>query len=274
MLTLNEADNVEGVVHSLRRVTDTVVVVDSFSSDGTVELARRSGAEVWQRAFDNYSDQRNWALRRIREVYRPAWILSLDADERLTDGLVSEMRRVLSGPQGDVYLLNLRLVFCGRELRYGGFQRTWLPRLFRAAGGQYEEREANEHFVPIGGARIERLAHPLIHLDVNSWARWIEKQNRYSSAEARNRLVQGPQSRVSLARAIREPWLRRRWMREHLLNRFPAKGWLRFVQVYILLGGFLDGRPGLRMAALVGWQEWITDLKYREMVGRESQPIQ
>lgn len=271
VLTFDEEVHVRAVIQSLKRVTNDVVIVDSASGDKTQDLAREAGAIVWERPFETHAAQHTWAIERIREVFDPDWILTLDADERLSDALVEEIRTLDAGKPGpDVYLLPRRLRFCGRVLRFGGFARTRLPRLFRPSSGAYEQREINEHFIPVEGARIGALESPIVHEDVASWERYIEKHNHYSTLEAlvRWRAEGDSASGVRVGQAFRFPHLRRRWLRVRILNRLPAKPLFRFLQLYFFYGGFLDGSAGFNIALFMSWQEMCTDLKFRELERR------
>ena len=96
-LTLNEERNVGGVIESLRRVSDRIIVVDSYSDDSTARVAREHGAIVWQHHFESWASQHNWALDRIALDFGPEWVLRLDADERLSDSLVDQVQAIVSG---------------------------------------------------------------------------------------------------------------------------------------------------------------------------------
>jgi hypothetical protein len=273
ILTLNEERNISAAIRSVKQVTDDVVVVDSFSSDATCEIAEREGATVWRHPFDNWAAQHNWALDRVEAEYGCVWHLAVDADERVTGELASEIRRqVLDGaPRHDVYLVKRLLRFSGRVLRHGGFSKTKLPRLFRASSGRYEIRAVNEHFLPFQSSSLGELKQPIIHDEVESWDQYISKHNRYSSLEARERLRLAENAqRTSLSAALRQPNLRRRWMRERVWHRLPARPFMRFLQIYVLAGGFLDGSAGYRIAVFQSWHEMCIDLKHEQLLEQMS----
>jgi glycosyltransferase involved in cell wall biosynthesis len=272
ILTLNEEHHITAAVQSLARVVDHVLVVDSQSTDATVQLAEAAGAAAVVRPFDDFSQQRNFATDEAVRRWDPAWIVSLDADERIPEALAAELTAVLrSGTSVDVYLLPLRIQFDGRVLRHGGFARSRLPRVYRPTAGRYETRAVNEHFTPAAHARTATMSAPLVHEDVTSWERHIAKHNRYSTleAEARAHRVAQPGSGVSLRTAVRHPNLRRRWLRERVWDRLPGRPAVRFVQIYVLSLGFLDGRAGFRIALFHAWQEMCTDAKY-EALSRQT----
>ncbi len=265
VLTRDEEATVERAVGSLRRIADAVVVIDSGSTDRTRELATRAGARVVVHPFESFPAQRNWAIEHLARTERPEFIVTLDADEWLTDELVDEVLSLRRAGclDADAYLFHRRVRFDGRELRWGGFAHTWLPRLFRAHGARYEERAVNEHLVLPAGAKIKRLRGDLVNDDLDSWEDYIAKHNRYSTLEAAARVaVQcGDQEPTTLRDALRFRYLRRRWLRQHVWDRLPARPALRFLQIYLLAGGVLDGRAGFRRALFEAWQEMCTDLK-------------
>lgn len=269
ILTRNEGRNIRRAVTSLQSATEVVVVVDSESTDDTREVAVSLGADVLVRPFDTYPAQRNWALRQIAERYRGAWVFSMDADEWLSDELATELRSKAPtlGRDADHYIVKCRRRFDGRVLRHGGFGVTWLTRLMPAATSVYEGRAVNEHVTVPEGWRIGKLDHWLEHADVDSWDAYIAKHNRYSTLEAQAR-ASGGTTPVTLGEVRRDRTLRRRWLRQRIWDRLPARPAVRFVQIYIVCAGFLDGRAGFRRALFESWQEMTTDLKTEELQRR------
>ena len=265
VLTKDCETTVEAAVTSLLRATSKVVVIDSKSTDRTVEVARACGAEVLERAFDSFSGQRNWAIQEVRRRWNPEFVFSLDADEWLDDVLAADVRRRAEDGSltADVYVVNRVVHFDGRLLRRGGFGKTPLVRMFRPEMCHYEDRLVNEHlFVPTSAVR-HTLPGAIEHADVESWTRHIDKHNRYSTLEAieRHRLAQGAGAGLKLGQALRRPDLRNRWLRERIWSRAPLRPVLRFIQIFLVMGGFLDGNAGLRRAIFEAWQEMCIDLK-------------
>jgi glycosyltransferase involved in cell wall biosynthesis len=267
ILTKDEAANIERALASVLAVVDEAVVVDSGSEDGTPELAKACGSRVLTHPFEGYAAQRNWALDRIAEDYGCPWVLTLDADEWLSAELRDELRalRPRLDELADVYLLRRRTRFAGRVLRRGGFGATWLARLVRSDYARYEDRGVNEHLAIPEDARVARLANWLEHADVASWERYIDKHNRYSTLEARARLLSSPTRAVTARDALRDPTLRKRFLRHRVYDRLPGRPALRFLGTYLVLGGFLDGRAGFDRALFEAWQELCIDLKVREL---------
>lgn len=274
IITLNEADNIRASIISLQQVADDVLVVDSMSTDATCSIARDLGATAILHPFEGFSAQRNWALSYIRTEYRPDYVLTLDADECLSPQLIAELRSRISAGSlvDDAYMIRRRVHFDGHSLSWGGFANTWLPRLFKPGVGRYEARRVNEHLSLDPSATVRRLRGDIVNSDVASWRAYIDKHNRYSTLEAEERLAlqDGLATRTRLAEALRLPYLRRRWLRQHIWDRLPAHPAVRFLQVYGLAGGALDGRAGFRRALFEAWQEMCVDMKTEELERKRS----
>ena len=246
--------------------SDDVVVVDSGSRDGTVEVACQRGARVvdfkWNGQFPK---KKNWALVNVR--WKHPWVLILDADERITQALATEIQRELKAPHADGYFVNRRFVFLGQWIRHCGYYPSWNMRLFRRGLGSYEklhagdtgsgDNEVHEHVVLNGGAGY--LNNDMLHYAYPDVFTWVEKHNRYSNWEAAVEVSGTPSqadprigSRLS-TRRLRE------WSR-----RLPFRPSLRFFYSYVLKRGFLDGRAGFSFCRLLAIYEYLIILKKRE----------
>lgn len=271
LLTLNEAHQIADAISSLQRVATQILVVDSGSEDETREIAKRLGASVLLHQFDDWSTQRNWAIDEARRRFSPEWILFLDADERLSDALVQEIRSLGSRrDREDVYLIPLRVAFAGRVLRFGSTAHLRLPRLFRPEAARYDQRGVNEQLNIQPGHRVGALSGHIVHLDIDDWTRYIAKHNVYSTLEAAAR-VRGEQAPPTLRQAIIYPHLRGRWLRVTILNRLPARPAFRFLYEYIIRGSFLDGYAGFAKCLFVAWLELSIDMKANELQKRRTQ---
>ncbi len=265
ILTLNEEANLPGCLDSLAWCDD-VVVLDSFSSDRTVELARARGARVEQHRFDNYAAQRNFGLNDIR--FRHSWVLMLDADERVTPELCAEMLAAVQAAPADaaMYLMRRRDHLFGRWIRRSSGYPTWFGRLVRA-GRVRVERPINEEYHADG--QVLRLEQHLDHFPFNKgFSEWIAKHDRYSTMEAQLRLQQRGE-RVPLAALLSTDPLRRRQAQKALAYALPGRPLLMFLALYLLRGGILEGRAGYTFCRLRAWYEFMIDLKYRELQRRE-----
>ncbi|HLH75273.1 MAG TPA: glycosyltransferase family 2 protein [Candidatus Binataceae bacterium] len=258
ILTFNEERNLGHALTSVCGWARQVLVLDSFSTDRTLEVAARFDCQCFQHRFTGYAEQRNYALQML--PITASWILFLDADEFVPQPLAEEIGRCLaSQPAYDGYFVRRRFFWMGRWIRRG-YYRTWLLRLFRRERGRCEQRGVNEHIVVDG--RVGYLRAALIHENHNGLERWIQKHLRYAGLEAAE-MAAGHFDLGLAGQAATKRWLARyvwRWM--------PV-GWravFYFAWRYLLLGGFLDGRQGLSYHLLQAlWFRLVIDLKYLEL---------
>lgn len=266
ILTLNEELNLPRALASVKGWAGEIFVLDSFSSDATVRLARAEGCEVVQRAFDDYAKQRNFAIEKL--PIHSDWILFLDADEWVTDELKSEISELLErDPAEDGFYIKRRLIWMGRWIRRGYYP-TWILRLFRRGKGRCEDRQVNEHLLVDGEPGY--LRHDFIHEDRRGIGDWIRKHDRYATREAAELLAgagSGMASRIP-ARFGGTQAERKRWLRERVWNRLPPllRPFGYFFYRYFLTGAFLEGRPAFIYHFLHAlWYPLLIDAKYLEM---------
>ena len=262
VLTYNEEANLPRCLASVAWADD-VLVVDSFSTDRTVEVARRHGARVLQRAFDTFADQRNFGID--HGELRHDWVLHLDADEVVPDALRDELVQIARGDgEPPAYRVASRMMFQGQWLRYAGMYPAYQVRFgrrdrlrFKQVGhGQRESLPADE---------VGTLGHDLEHYSFSKGLHeWFAKHNRYSTDEAAEALRQqaGAVDWAALAAPDRT---RRRRALKALAARMPMRPSLRFVYMYVLRRGFLDGRAGLTYCRLLSTYEAMTVAKEREL---------
>lgn len=269
--TLNEASDLPGCLASVSWCDD-VHVFDSFSSDATTAIAKAAGAQVSQRRFDNYASHRNAAL--ALPTLRHEWVLFLDADERMTEGLRREMLTAVRGAKPDVgaFRLRRRDYFMGRWLKHAQISPFYI-RLFRRGAGTYE-REVNE--VARVRGRIEDLREHFDHFPFSKGlSHWVEKHNRYSTMEARCALatrrgdVPCSPWRAFFARDFNE----RRFHQKELFYRLPARPLIKLLYMLILRGAILDGRAGIRYALLQTAYEWLIVMKSEEAAAGQTQEL-
>ena len=245
----NEAHNLRRCLESLGGAGETFVI-DSQSSDGTAEIARSFGAEVVQFQYSGgWPKKRQWALDTLPLRYE--WVLLLDADEALPPELVSEIARAIQNPEIDGYYIGLEMIFLGRRLRHSGAMFHKLS-LFRHAKGRFECRaqdqdtsmcdmEVHEHVI-VNGA-TGKLKQSIIHRNVESLSRYIQKHNAYSNWEARVWNERSRPDEISPA-FFGTQAQRRRWLRK-MFFRWPGSPVIFFFYKYVMCLGFLDGVPGL-----------------------------
>ena len=256
VLTRNEEANIAACLETVHWAGD-IFVLDSVSTDRTVEIAEVMGAQVHSRAFQTYGQQRNWALENL--PFSNEWVLMLDADERVPTALADEIASVVGTTEAARagYYIKRRFFFLGRWLKHGGLYPTWLLRLFKRHRVRIEERPMNEHAILAGEAGY--LQNPFDHCDNQPLSHWIAKHDRYADLEAeeylRERFGDGYQDSIP-TRFWGAQAQRKRWIRLHVWNRLPLllRPFLFFFRNYFLKGGFLDGKPGFIYHVL--WSFW------------------
>jgi glycosyltransferase involved in cell wall biosynthesis len=267
--TLDEELNLPDCLDSVAWA-DEVFVVDSYSHDRTVEIARGRGAHVVQHPFESYSRQKNWALDTL--PFRNEWVLIVDADERVTPELRREIASILPKADCAGYYLNRRVVFLGRWIRHAGWYPNWNLRLFRHQLGRYDGREVHEHVVIKGP--VGYLRNDLLHLDRRGLEAFVARHNRYSTLEAAARFkaeCDAPDRARLPVGPLASPVQRKRFVRERVWPRVPAKPLALFVYMYVLRRGFLDGRAGLALCVFHAFQEFMVGLKLAELRRLSSQ---
>jgi glycosyltransferase involved in cell wall biosynthesis len=270
----NEAKNLPRCLQALRDVGE-VYVIDSQSTDDTVEIARSHGAQVVQFHYQGgWPKKRQWAMNTLPIAYD--WILLLDADEVVTPELAEEIRRAIRNPAVDGYSILLRTWFLGRVLRHGDVG-LWKLSLFRRGKGRYECRlkdqdasmadmEVHEHVVVEGATA--RLQNPLIHHNVESLSRYIQKHDEYSNWESHVLLQRGDDKEMPPSLAGTQAQ-RRRWLKRKLFA-VPGSPLLLFLYRYILRLGFLDGAAGLIYCGFQAVQMFHTKAKIYELKSKSK----
>jgi glycosyltransferase involved in cell wall biosynthesis len=246
----NEAHNLARCLESLRSAGE-IYVIDSQSVDATAEIARAHGAKVVQFHYrGGWPKKRQWAIDTLPLAYD--WVLLLDADETLTPELADEIKAAIQDPDRDGYYIGLQMYFLGRRLRHCGASFYKLS-LFRRGKGAYECRlkeqdtsmcdmEVHEHLVVKGSAA--KLQHRLLHHNVESLSRYIQKHDEYSNWEARVWLDPAASFRELRPSLFGSQAQRRRWLKNKLYF-VPGSPALLFFYQYVFRLGFLDGVPGL-----------------------------
>ncbi len=259
VLTYNEEANLPGCLESIRGLRCKLYVVDSGSTDRTIDLAEAHGASVSRHPFENYAAQRNWSQESL-PVETP-WLLHLDADERLTPELVAEINRAMEQPRPDIagFLLRKRTIFMGRWIRHGGHYPSYHLRLFRAGSGRCEDRLYDQHFVVEG--RVERLEHDYLDVVASNLITWTARHGRWAEMEAREMSVRHGEGRQVAPDVFGNPIERRRWWR-NAYSHGPlfARAFAYWFYRYFLRLGFLDGAEGLIFHFLQGfWFRFLVD---------------
>jgi glycosyltransferase involved in cell wall biosynthesis len=263
VLTYNEETNLPQCLSSLKGFAKHIYVVDSLSKDRTAAIAAEYGADVFPHPFENYADQRNWALREL--PYDTEWVMFLDADEWLLPELKEEIGRMIARrPEENGFYIKRRLIFMGKWIRRGYYP-SWILRLFRAGKAQCEERTVNEHLIVDG--RAGYLQADFIHEDRKGFMDWVTKHLRYAQLEA-DELSRTRRADEEIdARFFGTQAQRKRWVRHKIWNRLPAvfRPFLYFGYRYLVRGGFLDGRAGFIYHFMQGlWFLLLIDVLHLE----------
>ena len=271
ILTHNEAPHIRRCLTSAQAFAAECHVVDSGSTDGTVEIATAMGATVLHHPFVNYSTQFQWALDTIET--EATWLMRLDADEVVDADLAARLREQLPRLPPDVVgvHLDLRYIFMGRWIRHGGRYPLRLLRVFRRGHGRIEQRWMDEHIIVEGGRTVLFEGGFADH-NLKDLTFFIDKHNRYATREAldalnlRHRLFDRD---IALeAKAVSRQAALRRFVKERIYNRlpFPVSSTAYFLFRYVFQLGLLDGREGLAYHVLQAfWYRFLVGAKVMEL---------
>ena len=259
MITLNEGHNMEAVLENLCGWAQEVFVVDSYSKDDTVDIALKHGAHVVQRQFRGFGDQWNFAISQLPIV--APWTMKLDPDERISEALKAEIVQKISLEGADGYVCPIRLFFMGRKLP----ARLHMTRLWRTGKAKFTSVDANEHAIVSG--ILSNLLNEIEHRDSPDLDHWLNKQNKYTTAEAISsyqgwRLADKP-------RLLGTSLQRRMWIKRHFMK-LPLRYFAIFFYHYIFLGAWRAGWVGYAWSRLRSdvYRLWEYKLREIRLTGR------
>jgi len=270
----NEESNLPACLESVARA-DEVFVVDSQSSDRSIEISTNYGANVVQFYFNGrWPKKKNWSLDNL--PFRNEWVLIVDCDERITPELWDEIATVIQDPNYNGYYLNRRVFFLGQWIRYGGKYPDWNLRLLKHKSGRYEnlntedipntgDNEVHEHVILDG--KVGYLKNDMLHIDFRDIYHWLERHNRYSNWEARvyyNILTGNDESGTIGANLFGDAVQRKRFLKK-IWVKLPFKPLLRFILFYFIRLGFLDGKAGYIYGRLLSQYEYQIGVKLYEL---------
>jgi glycosyltransferase involved in cell wall biosynthesis len=239
--TFNEEENIAECLESVA-FADDVLVVDSFSTDRTPEIARGQGVRFVQHEYVNSATQKNWAIPQAKHE----WVLLVDADERVGPGLAAEISALVrSGPSHKGYWIRRRNHFLGREMKHGGWETDSVIRLFHRDSARYQDREVHSE-IDLPGP-LPTLKEAFIHYSFRSWSQYWPKIQKYTDWGASQALRDGKRS--SAAAILVRPFL-------------------RFLKMYVVRLGFLDGAEGAQLALLGAFSVYLKYSKLWEMSRR------
>jgi glycosyltransferase involved in cell wall biosynthesis len=243
----NERKNLRACIESFRDLTDEMLVADSGSTDGTIEIARSLGCRVVEREYVFSGDFKNWAIPQATHE----WVLLLDADERVTPALAEEIRRIKEqGPDADGYWIGRENYFMGRRVRFSGWRNDACIRLFHRDRGRYVGPSDHGEIV-ISTGRVGRLKQKMLHYTLWSYDQYVKKLDRYARVQA-------------------EQW--RDAGKRPSAFKLLTNGPLRALRCYVLQLGFLDGMVGMQLAALAGYYSFLKQARLWELCEALPQP--
>jgi glycosyltransferase involved in cell wall biosynthesis len=268
ILTRNEERNLEDCLKTLAGWCTDIHLVDSYSTDRTLDIARQYGAHIHQHAFEGHTKQRTWALRNL--PFQNEWALALDADHRVTPELQDELRRLFANPPNDIdgFYVKRRQIFRGRWIRHGGFYKYQL-KIFKHAKAFLDDNEFDYRFYVQGPTG--KLRHDILESNQNEWqiSFFIEKHNKFAGelAEEETRRARGELGYLTKLTPFGNPdqrtlWLKERWNAMPLYFRPFALFFIR----YFLRLGFLDGKEGFIFHFMQGlWCRLLIDIRREEL---------
>jgi len=237
IISLNAADSITPCLQSAAFAQE-IIVVDSGSTDGTLDIALQFGARVMQREWQGFGPQKQFAVTQASND----WVLCLDTDERLSESLQKSIREVLKSPAHSAYMMPRCNAFMGRWLKHGEGYPDWSLRLFDRRHARWSDDSVHEKV--IAEAAVGKLNGDLLHESAEDLMTYLNKQNRYTTLQAENLFRQGRQ--ISALQMVISPIA-------------------RFIKFYLLKAGFLDGLPGLVHISIGCFNSFIKYAKLREL---------
>ncbi|WP_070328412.1 glycosyltransferase family 2 protein [Exiguobacterium aurantiacum] len=264
ILTYNEELNIEKCIKSISSISKRVIVVDSHSTDSTVEKAKKMGAEIYLNPFISHSSQFEFAIENCD--INTAWILRLDADERLTETSRNELNSLCNKHESEKSItgivLRFEVNFLGKKLRHGGIYPFRKLLVFKNGAGKIERRNMDEHIYLAYGKSIEMKSDSL-HEDYKNLSRWISKHNNYSDKEVLD--YKGELMTTNSKLHINAKF--KRWTKVNIYYKLPLgiRPFIYFMYRFVLKKGFLDGKEGFIFAVLQAfWYRFLVDAKIYE----------
>ena len=270
ILTFNEELNIEKCLFEAAKLTDNIFIIDSYSTDKTLEICEQYNCKIYQNKFINQAIQLNWALENIE--FETEWILRLDSDEYFLPELIDEMKKKLDDLDEDIngIFFRRRVLFMGKWIKHGGYYPTLILRAWRNKKAICEERWMDEHMKLLEGKSIT-FENDFVDDNKKNLHWWIAKHNNYATREAIEQLnskygfLDYQPIKASITGSQEQ---RKKWLKEKVYNILPLgiKPFIYFIYRYIIRGGFLDGFRGFLFHILQGfWYRFLVDAKVYEI---------
>lgn len=271
----NEEKNIRACLESVKWA-DEIFVVDSQSTDKTIEIAKEYTDKIFQFYYKGgWPKKKNWSLENL--PFSHQWVLILDADERIMPELREEIIEVLKNPKDfDGFYVNRRFIFMGRWIKHCGWYPSWNLRFFKHRLGKFEDLkthdtpqmgdvEVDEHVVLKG--KLDFLKNDILHQDYKNIHHFIDRHNRYSDwgAKVYYNLLNNLDAKETIgASFFGSPLQRKRFLKKIWVH-LPFRPFLRFTWMYFIRLGFLDGKAGLTFCSLISLYERMVNIKLREL---------
>jgi len=274
ILTFNEEKNITACLDSIGDYFETIFVVDSGSTDRTLEILKGYPVQVIHHPFENYSKQRNWAFENL--TIQTDWILNMDADHRLTPEIIDELRFIFNqpiDPNLNGMLASRKTLFMGKWIRYGGHYPTYHAVIFRKGKGICEDKLYDQHFKITGD--VIKLKGDIIDLITESLSTFTLRHDKWSNLEAFEQFHHGAKNADTIIGSLsnKNPIAQRRFLK-NIYESFPlfVRPFLYFFIRYFLRLGFLDGKRGLIFHFLqCFWFRFLIDAKIYELKKQKNE---
>ena len=263
ILTFNEEKNIANAINSVKNLSKRIVVVDSYSTDKTVEIAESLGAEVIQHPFENQAQQFIYAINHL--TINTQWIMRLDADEMISNDAAREIEDIcLTNKNTDIngIVVRFEVNFLGKKLRHGGIYPFRKMIVYKKDKGYMENRAMDEHIVLKEGQSVE-LKHDSYHRDYKDLNAWIDKHNKYSSREVKDYFLNTNLENEKLNKSAKI----KRFIKFNIYYKLPlgTRAHLYYLYRYYFKMGFLDGKEGKIFAFMQAyWYRFLVDAKIFE----------
>lgn len=271
ILTKDEEKHIERCINSLKNVCDEIIVVDSFSTDRTCDIAEAMGAKVYKNPWKNYATQFNYGVYNCN--IKSAWIWRIDADEFLEGNIGIAVKKALKECNDDVngVYIRKRIDFIGRPLLHGGWYPSYHLKIFRNGHGDCENRWMDEHIRIFDGTTITVEDGNQVDANLNSLTWWTQKHNGYATREMVDMLMMeyglDAKAQEVVPKFFGTEEQCKRWLKMKYVK-FPLfiRPFINFFLRYILKAGFLDGKEGFIWHILQGfWYRMLVDAKIFEL---------
>ena len=267
ILTYNEEKNIVDCLESIKDFANEIFIVDSGSTDQTLEILSKYPVQVFQNPFDNYSQQRNWALKNLPVT--TDWVINLDADQRLTEEFKTELHQhLINGKLANIngFLASRKTMFMGKWIKYGGHYPTYHAMTFRLGKGMCEQKLYDQHYL-VEGETI-KLKGDVIDLITESLSTFTLRHDKWSTLESIQQFSEANSTTQTVSGKLKGNSMQRRRYFKNLYERLPlfVRPMLYFLVRYFFRLGFLDGTRGLIFHFLqCFWFRFLIDAKIYEL---------